>query len=145
MLKLLILVAAIFLASNSASATTCWPEGGQRAQVRAAFDQSSFVFSAYVLEVSNSGEAPIAKVSVLQVWKGEIEVGQVVETTASDSVYFMGDGVIPLPGTALLIYSPSELPQFLHVCSRTRQLDYATGDIPLLNNFSKKQRYKLGG
>lgn len=145
MRKVLILAVALFLASGSASATTCWSEGGQRAQVRAAFDRSSFVFSAYVLEVSDGEETPIAKVRVLQVWKGGMEVGQVVETTASDSVTFMGDGVIPRPGTALLIYSSTEQPHLLHTCSRTRELDFATGDIPLLNKLSKKQRYKLGG
>ena len=144
-MKALTLLAALFLASGSACATTCWPQGGQRAQVRAAFDESTSVFSAYVLEMSQPGEARTAKVRVLQVWKGDMDVGEVVETTASESVTFMGDGVVPVPGTALLIYTSSKQPYLLHTCSRTRELDSATGDILLLNKFSKKQRYKLGG
>ena len=145
MKKALALLALILLAPGPAIATTCLPQGGQRAQVRAAFDESTAVFSAYVLEVSQAGEAPAAKVRVLQVWKGDMAVGQVVETTASESVTFVGDGVVPEPGTALLIYTSSRQPYLLHACSRTRELDSATGDIPLLNKFSKKQRYRLGG
>ena len=145
MKKALTLLAAMFLASGPACATTCWPQGGQRAQVRAAFEESKYVFSAYVLEISQDGETPTAKVRVLQVWKGDMAVGQILETTASESVTFMGDGVVPEPGTALLIYTSSKQPYLLHTCSRTRELDSATGDIPLLNKLSKKQRYKLGG
>ena len=132
------------LAPNLASATTCWPEGGERAQVRKAFDASSAVFSAYVLETTQQAQEPRAKVSVLQVWKGELAIGQIVETTAAESVTFVSDGVVASPGTALLVYSSSAEPYLLHTCSRTRVLDDATGDIPLLNKLSRKRRYELG-
>lgn len=142
---ILLLLLLIASAPADVGATTCTPGGGSRAQVRAAFDASSVVFSAYVLDVSGESDDAIAKLKVLQVWKGEIEVGQIVEATAGESVRFMSDGVVPAAGTAFLVYSSSTEPYMLHTCSRTRELDSATGDIPLLNSFSKKRRYRLGG
>ena len=142
---ILLLLLLVAYAPADVGATTCSPDGGSRVQVRSAFDASSAVFSAYVLDVSGESDNAIARLKVLQVWKGELEVGQIVEATAGESVRFMSDGVVPIPGTALLVYSSSKEPFMLHTCSRTRQLDSATGDIPLLNKFSKKRRYRLGG
>ena len=141
----LILMALAALAPSGAGATTCWPDGGNRAQVRSAFEASSVVFSAYVLDVSGTSDDATARLKVLQVWKGGLEVGQIVQTTAGESVRFISDGVVPIPGTALLVYSSSPEPYMLHTCSRTRELDSATGDIPLLNSFSRKRQYRLGG
>lgn len=141
----LLFLLSIAFAPADVGATTCTPDGGSRAQVRAAFDASSVVFSAYVLDVSGQSDDAIAKLQVLQVWKGELEVGQIINATAGESVHFMSDGVVPTYGTALLVYSSSAEPFMLHTCSRTRELDAATGDIPLLNKFSKKWRYQLGG
>ncbi len=141
----LILPALVALAPTVASATTCWPDGGERAQVRAAFEASSVVFSAYVLDVSGASDDATARLKVLQVWKGRLEVGQIVQTTAGESVRFISDGVVPLPGTALLVYSSSPEPYMLHTCSRTRDLDSATRDIPLLNSLSGKRLYRPGG
>jgi hypothetical protein len=141
----LLLLLLVAFAPADVGATTCAPDGGSRAQVRAAFDAPSVVFSAYVLDVSGESDDAIAELKVLQVWKGELEVGQIIKATAGESVRFMSDGVVPTPGTALLVYSSSTEPFMLHTCSRTRELDSATGDIPLLNNLSNKRRYRLGG
>jgi hypothetical protein len=145
MRKILLVLLVALLMPSAARATMCLPDGSERSQVREAFADSTVVFSRYVLDVTSGDEQPFARVKVLQVWKGPIEVGQVVETSAVESGTFMSDGIVPVAGTALLVYARAGSPYFLHTCSRTRELDPATGDIPELNKLSRKQRYRLGG
>lgn len=127
-----------------ASAMSCMHSGSERSQVRRAFADSTVVFSGYVLDVGGEGEAAVARVQVLQVWKGTLDVGQVVETSAHEGA-LVGSGIVPTAGTAMLIYAGGDSPYFLHTCSRTMELDSATGDIPLLNDLSRRPRYRLGG
>ncbi len=141
---LALLMYALFL-PESAEAIVCVAKGSESKQVRTEFEQSTVVFSGYVLDVAHDSDVPTATLSVIQVWKGSIEVGQTVTTSAEESVFFYGDGVVPQKGTALLVYANEGQPFFLSSCSRTRILDSATGDIPLLNKLSKKSRYRLGG
>lgn len=145
MRRILLTLLVAFLMPSSAQAMVCLASGSERSQVRDAFEGSTVVFSAYVLEVIGEGEQPVARVKVLQAWKGPIEVGQIVETSAVESGDLIGDGIVPVAGTALLVYAKAGPPWFLHTCSRTRGLDSGTGDIPELNRLSKKKRYRIGG
>lgn len=75
------------------------------------------------------------------------ERSQIRRAFADSTVVFSGyvlEGIVPSAGTALLVYAPNGSPYFLHACSRTMDLDAATGDIPLLNDLSRIPRYRLG-
>ena len=145
MRRIILALLVAFLTPSSAQAMMCLPSGSERSQIRDAFEDSTVVFSAYVLDVIGEGEQPLARVKVLQVWKGPIEVGQIVETSAVESGELIGDGIVPVAGTALLVYAKTGPPWFLHTCSRTRGLDSGTADIPVRNRLSKKKRYRIGG
>jgi hypothetical protein len=136
MRRILALVMIALILPMRADAMMCL----SKQSVRSAFETSSVVFSGRVLDVEQGTEDPTARVEVLQVWKGPVEVGQIVQTTAADSVTFVGDGFVPKPGTTLLVYATTEEPYFLFVCSRTRELDPSSREIRLLDRLVRRKR-----
>lgn len=140
MLKIIALVAVALTFPVSADAMMCL----SRSTVRDAYEESTVVFSGYVLDVAHRADAPTARLKVLQVWKGPLEADQIVQTSAEGSVTFIGDGFVPATGTTLLVYAVSDEPYFLNICSRTRDLDSAKREVRLLNRLAKKRRQSVG-
>lgn len=133
------LALTLLLTPTFASATSC----GRRESVTQTFASSKHIFSAYVEEIhTGSGfgrdNAQLAKLRVLQVWKGNLNSGDVVSASAEDSIYFISDGFVPALSSSILVYTSGEQPFALQTCSRTAYLDSGADDISLLNKLSKK-------
>lgn len=81
----------------------------------------------------------MARVKILRAWKGPLEAGQVVQTCASDSVTFYGDGFVPTAGATLIIYADSGEPYFLNACSWTRDMAGAEREVRALDRLAKRR------
>jgi len=132
-----------FVLPLQAHAVSC----GGYPSIDAAFERADYVFSAYVeshftAPAFKREDVTLARLRVLQVWKGDLQLGQVVTASAEDSVFFVSDGFVPLLESAVLVYTGGPEPFALSVCSRNSTLDAATGDIPRLNRLSKKKAYR---
>jgi len=140
---------ALFVPST-ASALSCVVTLGERESVRQSFSSATAVFSAYVEEIYfghmyGRDNVRMAKLRVLQVWKGDLRPGDVVTSGADDTTEFMSGGMAPEQRSAVLAYVYSDQPYTLGSCSRSAPLEVGTRDIPLLNKLSKKPEYQLGG
>lgn len=140
--RVVALMAALLFPAQAA-AVSC----GGRASLKESFDRAEHVFSAYV-ETHFTGRAfgrddvLLARLRVLQVWKGDLHVGEEVTAGAEDSLFLINDGYIPLLEAAVLVYTGGDQPFHFGTCSRTGLLDEATGDIPRLNKLSRKKEYR---
>jgi hypothetical protein len=147
------LLLAVFLmltiVPRTASALSCVVTVGEREHVRQSFASASAVFSAYVEEIYvgkmyGRDNVRMAKLRVLQVWKGDLRPGDLVTSGADDTTEFMSGGMALLQHSAVLAYVQGEQPYTLSACSRSASLEAGTRDIPLLNDLSKKREYRLG-
>ena len=121
-----------------AAAVSC---GGQQS-VKQAYSAAQDVFSAYVEEIYvapgfGRDDFHFAKLRILQVWKGSLSPGDVVSTTAEDSISFVSDGFAPLQGSNVLVYSGGAQPFVLSSCSRSASLE-STRDLPALQRLSRR-------
>ena len=137
MLRLLALIAALHI-SMPAAAVSC---GGQQS-VKQAYSAAQDVFSAHVEEIYvapgfGRDDFHFARLRVLQVWKGNLSPGDVVSTTAEDSISFVSDGFVPLQGSDALVYSGGAQPFVLSTCSRSAPLE-STRDLPALQRLSRR-------
>ena len=129
---------AVLLTSMPAAAVSC---GGQQS-VKAAYSAAQDVFSAHVEEIYvapgfGRGTFHFAKLRILQVWKGNLSRGDVVSTTAEDSINFVSDGFVPLQGSDVLVYTGGPQPFVLSTCSRSAPLD-STRDARPLTRLSQR-------
>ncbi len=151
MLKILLPV-ALFLAlliPCSASAMSCVVSVGEREHVHQSFNSASAVFSAYVEEIYfghmyGRDNARMAKLRVLQVWKGDLRSGDLVVSGADETTGFMSGGMAPELHSGVLAYVQGSQPYTLGSCGRSASLEAGTRDIPILNKLSKKRAYQLG-
>jgi hypothetical protein len=139
MLRFLTFLAAMLL-SLPAAAVSC----GGEVSVREAFSTAQDVFSAHVEETYRAPgfgqpDFQFAKLRVLQVWKGDLRLGDQVSTTAEDSVNFVSDGFVPLEGTDVLLYVAGIQPFVLSVCSRSALLA-GNADLRKLERLSKRAK-----
>ena len=139
MLRFLALIAAL-LVSIPAAAVSC----GGRQSVRQAYSAAQDVFSAHVQEIYvapgfGRDDFHFARLRVLQVWKGNLSPGDVVSTTAEGSISFVSDGLVPLHGSDVLVYSGGAQPFVLSTCSRSASLEN-TRDLPALQRLSRRAR-----
>ena len=137
---------ALSLACAPAMAVSC----GGGVPIGQAFDSANEVFPAYVEEVytgSGFGRSDIrlARLRVLQAWKGNIKAGDIVSATAEDSIHFINDGFVPLQHSSVVVYASGAQPFMLHACSRTAPLESGSDDIPRLNRLSRKPESPSGG
>jgi hypothetical protein len=142
---LLLLALSLPVVFAPAMAVSC----GGRAPVRQAFGSASEVFSAYVEEIYTGpgfgrNDIRLARLRVLQAWKGSLKPGEVVSATAEDSIHFISDGFVPLQHSSVLVYASGTQPFMLHACSRTTSLEAGSDDIPVLNRLSRKREPPSG-
>jgi hypothetical protein len=118
------------------------PPGSQSDHVKREFKQSDAVFSAYVHStryVAVDGQKTrMAKLRVLQVWKGDLQPNTWLEVVSDDEAGLIGCSYMAEADQALLIYAHGQQPYGLASCSLTGPLEHATTDIPLLNKLSKR-------
>jgi len=136
-LKLLAFIAAL-LVSVPAAAMSC---GGQQS-VKQAYSAARDVFSAHVEETyiaSSFGrdDFHFARLRILQVWKGSLNPGDVVSTTAEDTISLVSDGFVPRQGSNVLVYSGGAQPFALSTCSRCASLEN-TPDLSTLQMLSRR-------
>lgn len=136
---------AILLFPTSAAAVSC---GGQ-VSVKQAYASAHDVFSAQVEAIYSAPYAGrddfnFARLRVLQVWKGDLEPGDTVSTTAEGSVAFVSDGFVPLQGSSVLIYTGGSQPFIVSTCSRSASLE-STRDIPSLDRLARKRARQVDG
>jgi hypothetical protein len=141
MKSILALAVTLLLCPSPASATSC----AGPTSVKQAFASSGHVFSAYVEDIHTGpafgrDNARLAKLQVLQVWKGELRPGDTVEASAEDSISFVSDGFVPAQDSSILVYTSGGQPYVLHTCSRTAPLDSSTNDLPVLDKLFKKSK-----
>ena len=141
MLRLLAFTAALLISAPSA-AVSC---GGQRS-VKQKYSAAQDVFSArvediYVAPGFGRDDFHFAKLRIIEVWKGSLKPGDVVSTTAEDSIHFVSDGFVPQQGSDVLAYTGGTQPFVLGACSGSAPLDSAH-DLPALQKLSK---HKHGG
>lgn len=142
MFKILLRTALIVaLTPAPAWAISC---GGARS-IREAFSGSGHVFLAHVEALYRGpgfrqAEVSLASLRVLHVWKGDLQPGSTVSTSAQSSVSFYDDGFVPTQHTGLVVYASGEPPLMLHTCSRTGLLQGSINDIPTLNRLAKPAR-----
>jgi hypothetical protein len=120
MFRLLAFIAALLI-SMPAAAVSC---GGQPS-AKQAYSAAQDVFSGHVEEIYiapsfGRDDFHFAKLRILQVWKGNLHPGDVVSTTAEDSISFVSDGFVPLQGSNVLVYSGGAQPFVLSTCSSPR-------------------------
>jgi hypothetical protein len=128
----------VLLTSTPASAVSC---GGQQS-VKAAYSSAQNVFSAHVEKIYAApgfgrDSFHFAELRVLQVWKGNLSPGDIVSTTAEDSINFVSDGFVPLQGAEVLVYTGGPQPFVLSTCSRSAPLD-STRDTRALKRLSQR-------
>ena len=139
----LLLVVALFLSHlGTVEACSCmFSEGSRSSLVRSEFKDSDVVFSAYVHSVfmrSVEGrQTRMAKLRVMQVWKGSLAPNSWVDAIADLDYGLIGCGYEAVEDQALMVYARGKEPFGLAACSQTGQLHDATPDIPLLNRLAK--------
>ena len=150
MLKLLLAVSLFLtMVPRTSSALSCVVTVGEREHVRQSFAGASAVFSAYVEEIYfgkmyGRDNVRMARLRVLQVWKGDLRPGDLITSGADDTTEFMSGGMAPDQHSVVLAYVHGDQPYTLGSCSRSASLEAGTRDIPLLTDLSKKREYQLG-
>jgi hypothetical protein len=152
MLRLLLAVSLLLTSfvPRTASALSCVVTVGEREHVRQSFAGASAVFSAYVEEIYfgqlyGRNNVRMARLRVLQVWKGDLRPGDLVTSGADETTEFMSGGMAPEQRSAVLAYVHGNQPYTLGSCTRSAPLEAGTRDITLLNKLSKKREFQLGG
>lgn len=136
----------ILLLTSTLPALACScvkPPGSQSDHVRREFRASDAVFSAYVSDVYyaevNGQHTRMAKLRVLQVWKGDLQPDTWIDVVSGDEGGLMSCSYIAEQNQALVVYVQGQRqPYSLASCSLTRPLHEATRDIPLLNKLSRR-------
>jgi len=141
-MRKVVLTIFLFLVSTPALACSCmFPPGSQSDHVRREYKQSNAVFSAYVQSIHyadvDGQRTRMAKLRILQVWKGQLQPNTWLDVVSDDESGFMGCSYVAEVDRALLVYAQGQEPYGLASCSLTGPLERATGDIPLLNKLSK--------
>ncbi len=103
---------------------------GKPLPVKQAHAAADNVFSAHVEQITIGNgfgreDARLARLRVLQVWKGNLERGDVVTSSAEDSVHFTSDGFVPVTGSNVLVHTHGPQPFMLSSCSRTSALEHS--------------------
>jgi hypothetical protein len=115
------------------------PDGSRSDHVRHGYQQADSVFSAYVESVyytdGSAQRRRMAKLRVLQVWKGALAPNSWLEFESSTDSGMCGLAVEP--DTAILAYTTGSV---LVSCSMTGPLHKATQDIPLLNKLAGRSK-----
>jgi hypothetical protein len=137
MLRLIAFIASLLI-SMPAAAASC----GEQQSVKQAYSAAQNVFSAHVEDIYvapgfGRDDFHFAKLRILQVWKGNLHPGDVVSTTAEDSISFVSDGFAPLQGSDVLVYSGGPQPFVLGTCSRSGLLE-STRDLQALKKLSRR-------
>jgi len=140
-----LLAGFLMLTSIDALACSCVvPAGSQKDHVRREFKQSAAVFSAYVQSIhfEETGDRLIrmAKLRVLQVWKGDIQPNSWLDVISDDDIGAIGCSYVAEPDRALMVYVYGNQPYTSVSCSLTGRLEDATDDIPLLNKLAKHRK-----
>jgi len=144
--NLLLVFALLLSAAPSAMACSCvYSAGSQSDHIRREYQQSEAVFSAYVHTIhssdANGHPTRMAKLRILQVWKGTLEPNTWVDVISGDTG-LVGCGYTAEGDTALMVYASGPQPFTLRACSLTGPLSGATRDIPLLNKLAGRQARK---
>ena len=138
------LVIFLLLATSPALACSCMlPPGSQSDHVRREFKTADAVFSAYVSDIHyvdlNGQRMRMAKLRILQVWKGNLQPEAWLDVVLGDEGGLIGCNYIAEQDQALIVYAHGQRqPYGLASCSLTGPLHQATGDIPLLNKLSDR-------
>lgn len=143
MLKAVLAIILFFVLPTSALACSCiYPPGSQNDHVRREFKNADAVFSAYVHSIHfvkiDGHRTRMAKLRILQVWKGNLQPSTWIDVVSDDESGFIGCSYTAEADRALMIYVRGKQPYGLVSCSLTGPLERATGDIPLLNKLSKR-------
>jgi hypothetical protein len=143
MVKVVLTVLLLFAAPSVFACSCVFPSGSQSDQVRREFNDSSAVFSAYVQSIYyatvNGQRTRMAKLRVMQVWKGNLQPNTRLNVVSDDAGGLSGCSYIATRDQTLLVYLQGQQePCHLVSCSLTGPLDRATPDIPLLNRLSKR-------
>ena len=127
---------SLALAAPAFACSCVYPAGSRSDHVRREFNQSTNVFSAYVVSEYRS-ESPdsrrMVRLRVLQVWKGELKPNSWLDLE-SDGASGLGCGLEVELDSAILAYTSDNA---LASCSMTGALDKSTQDIPLLNRLAR--------
>jgi hypothetical protein len=139
------LTAVLLLTALPALACSCiYPSGSQGDHVRREFQGAETVFSGYVQSIHYLDVAGrrtrMAKLRVLQVWKGDLQPNTWIDVISDDESDLVGCGYATEPDQALMIYAGGERPYRLASCTLTGPLERATSDIPHLNKLSSRNR-----
>jgi hypothetical protein len=133
-LVLILLTAFTFLPSSYRVSSTprCIVEPKS---VKVALKQSAAVFSGEVLELKRGGNYIEARLRVERSWKGidAEEVSVLADSTVESPHYRVGQRYLVFAGTR-------EGKLFTGNCSRTKELEYAQGDLQQLGEGKTKQR-----
>lgn len=134
--RLLTMLLTLAAAGPAAACSCVFPEGSRPKQVRMAFEQADFVYSAYVDSISPAtASAPRkARLRIMQVWKGDLEPDMWLEVTSDSEQGICGTEV--QPDTAILAYLNGPV---VTDCTLTGSLSEATQDIGLLNRLYKRR------
>ena len=137
MLRILALVTAL-LVSSPVAAVSC---GGQQSAEQA-YSSAQEVFSAHVDEIYSApgfgrDDFNFARLRILQAWKGHLSTGDIVSTTAEDSISFVSDGFVPLLDSDVVVYTSGVQPFVLGTCSGSAPLE-RTADTERLERLSKR-------
>jgi hypothetical protein len=140
MLRVLVFITAMFC-SMTVTAVSC---GGAQS-LNAAFDSASDIFSARLVNIYSApgfgrGSFRFANLRILRVWKGSLKPGDIVSTTAEDSINFVSDGFIPPQDKDVLIFTNSPQPFILSACSRSQLLD-GTDDLRKLDKLARQDHH----
>jgi hypothetical protein len=142
----LIALAAWLFAPAALACSCSFPDVPRDERVRREFLASDVVFSAHVESIHyaevDGVTTRMARLRVLQSWKGDRAVDTWVDVISDEDSGLMGCGSAVEPDTAILVYSGGRLPIRLVSCSLTGPLDGAARDIPLLNRLSQRLRPK---
>jgi hypothetical protein len=140
-----VVTAVLLVATSPALACSCvYPAGSQSDHVRREYREAEAVFSGYVHSIHYSDvdgrPTRMAKLRVLQVWKGDLQPNTWIDVISDDEVGLVGCSYATESDRALMIYAAGRRPYALASCSLTGPLEGATRDIPLLNRLSGRQR-----
>ena len=140
-----LLAGLLLLTSIDALACSCVvPAGSQKDHVRREFKQSAAIFSAYVhsihFEETGDRRTRMARLRVMQVWKGDIQPNSWLDVISDDDTGLTGCTYVAELDQALMVYVSGKKPYALATCSLTGPLEQATGDIPLLNKLATQKK-----
>lgn len=134
-------VILLALASSPAHAIICISPTQESRQIRETFSRSDHVFSARVEEIFHGPmfgreNVRMARLRVTRVWKGNLELGEIVTTSADGSTTLIGAGLEPPIDAEILVYVSGEQPFVLSACGRTGFLEHRARDLRMFRKLS---------